>query len=72
MLVECFNYAIWSKKLDFFQKYKLRYSPTLSNTRVCGAMRSHLLVDGIPGPEVINLFSCSTQLSTKFQLHIKA
>ena len=24
-----------------------------------------------PGPEVINLFSCSTQLSTKFQLFIK-
>ena len=24
-----------------------------------------------PGPEVIKLFSCSTQLSTKFQLHIK-
>ena len=24
-----------------------------------------------PGPEVINLFSCSTQLSTKFQLLIK-
>ena len=25
----------------------------------------------IPGPEVINLFSCSTQLSTKFQLLLK-
>ena len=25
-----------------------------------------------PGPEVIKLFSCSTQLSTKFQLLIKA
>ena len=25
----------------------------------------------IPGPEVIKLFSCSTQLSTKFQLLIK-
>ena len=24
-----------------------------------------------PGPEVIKLFSCSTQLSTKFQLLIK-
>ena len=35
-------------------------------------MCSHLLVDGIPGPEVIKLFSCSTQLSTKLQLHIKA
>ena len=26
---------------------------------------------GVPGPEVIKLFSCSTQLSTKFQLLIK-
>ena len=25
-----------------------------------------------PGPEVIKLFSCSTQLSMKFQLHIKS
>ena len=25
----------------------------------------------VPGPEVIKLFSCSTQLSTKFQLLIK-
>ena len=25
----------------------------------------------IPGPEIIKLFSCSTQLSTKFQLLIK-
>ena len=28
--------------------------------------------DDISGPEVIKLFSCSTQLSTKFQLLIKA
>ena len=28
-------------------------------------------LDGTPGPEVIKLFSCSTQLSTKFQLLIK-
>ena len=29
------------------------------------------VIEICPGPEVIKLFSCSTQLSTKFQLLIK-
>ena len=29
-------------------------------------------IGSVPGPEVIKLFSCSTQLSAKFQLLIKA
>ena len=33
---------------------------------------SHIDLASISGPEVIKLFSCSTQLSTKFQLLIKA
>ena len=45
---------------DFFQKY-LSETPSV-NVKQFGS-RS--------GPEVIKLFSCSTQLSTKFQLLIK-
>ena len=29
------------------------------------------MIVAVPGPEVIKLFSCSTRLSTKFQLTIK-
>ena len=32
---------------------------------------TQMSISSYPGPEVIKLFSCSTQLSTKFQLLIK-
>ena len=34
-------------------------------------LRLRVDYDGKPGPKVIKLFSCSTQLSTKFQVLIK-
>ena len=60
----CFN--LWAFFCDFFRLYSL-----------CAACWSFLKVKTWlfktrePGPEVIKLYSCSTQLSTKFILLIK-
>ena len=47
------------------------FHPGTLNTNLCNFACYHMgLVERKPGPEVIKLFSCSTQLSTKFILLI--
>ena len=48
---------------------KLSKTKYLSNIPFCAEPRS--ILTKLSGPEVIKLFSCSTQLSMKFQLLIK-
>ena len=43
----------------------------LIHTQFFELMDKETITVSLPGPEVIKLFSCSTQLSTKFQLFIK-
>ena len=39
---------------------------------ICGASVTSITYEACPGPEVIKLFSCSTQLSMKFGLLINS
>ena len=56
-----------SIKFAFEKKHKIyqMYSAPLT------AIDQNITLSGDLGPEVINLFSCSTQLSMKFHLVIK-
>ena len=54
-------------KINFFSKYSFRNAIRVSNS--LDFDHAHGFVR--PGPEVIKLFSCSTQLSTKFQLFME-
>ena len=63
-----FSKNLWSFSLFLWT----RFSPSMLCTRtLCVTAAMHMLYKHInPGPEVIKLFSCSTQLSIKFFLVI--
>ena len=62
---ECFNYDLFQSLMNVF---------TIANSEdlILYTISFHLQGTSLfPGPEVIKLFSCSTQLSKKFHLLIK-
>ena len=61
--------ASWENLLLAYAKTKVQiYQPRTWSGVISGLFSLYSPVCGGPGPEVIKLFSCSTQLSMKFEL----
>ena len=61
---------VWPVWLDFLKDPRIAYTKSAFNS-INQIFLDILSLNINPGPEVIKLFSCSTQLSTKFKLLLK-
>ena len=55
---------------NIFSKFHASFENSEDPDQLASEEAINDIVTAQPGPEVVNLFSCSTQLSTKFQLLI--